>query len=47
MLGAVSYVRDLQGTRAEMTIMPDLAFRPEPILLQPQFHDLDPTPAAP
>lgn len=34
-IGSVTYLRDEQGTRADLTLMPPEAFLPEPIILQP------------
>ena len=45
-LGEVTHSRDSQGTRAELVIQPDIAFIPEPILLQPVNADLKLPPKA-
>lgn len=42
LIGEVSFVKDAQGTRADLTIMPRAAFLPEPILIQPFPADVTP-----
>lgn len=42
LIGEVSFIKDAQGTRADMIIMPRQAFLPEPILLQPYPADVAP-----
>jgi prophage tail gpP-like protein len=42
LLSEVTYHRDAEGTRADWTCMPDIAFTPQPILLQPIAPDLLP-----
>lgn len=39
-IGEVTYRRDEQGTRAELTLMPPDAFKPEPVLLAPTLTHL-------
>ena len=36
-IGEVTYRRDEQGTRADLVLMPPDAFKPEPVLLTPNF----------
>ena len=43
-IGEVTYKKDVEGTRAELTIMPPEAFLPEPILLLLPLGDLNPPP---
>ncbi|MDE2165529.1 MAG: hypothetical protein KGJ66_04235 [Alphaproteobacteria bacterium] len=40
LIGEVSFIRDAQGTRADVTLMPPDAFKPEPFLLQPLLPDV-------
>jgi prophage tail gpP-like protein len=42
LIGEVTYIRDEQGTRADLLIMPKDAFKPEPILLLPFAADVPP-----
>lgn len=40
-IGEVSYIRDAQGTRADLTLMPPDAFQPAPFLLVPFLRGVD------
>lgn len=40
LIGSVSYLRDESGTRADVMLMPQAAFLPEPIILQPYASDV-------
>lgn len=46
-IGEATYIRDEQGTRCELVLMPPSAFLPEPVLLQPVYPDLNPPPTPP
>lgn len=39
-IGSISFVRDEDGTHAEVTLMPGQAFQPQPIILQPYASDV-------
>ncbi len=41
LIASATFLRDEQGTRADLTLMPAEAFQPEPILLQPYAADVN------